>query len=171
MRKKVFCLLLCLVCPVQAEILNTDLRLLKNLPPMEQDQTDPYWDLAWHTKVAAYGDPNSQFFIAQVYEQGKLVPKSMSKAIQFYKKAAANGHLESCLKLAQLLPEEAEQWYLLAAEQNDPQAQIKLSQLYESQNRIPEAVFWFEKAMRFLFPNTSDLTTVSPDLKRLKGMK
>ena len=150
MRKKVFCLFLFLISSVRAEVLNTDLRLLNNVPPMDQEQSDPYWDLAWHNKVAAYGDPNSQFFIAQVYEQGKLVPKNMSKAIQFYKKAAQNGHLESCLKLAQLLPEEAEQWYLIAAEQNDPQAQIKLSQLYESRNRIPEAVVWLEKAMRFL---------------------
>ena len=41
---------------------------------------------------------------------------------------------------------------------------IKLSQLYESRNRIPEAVVWLEKAMRFLFPNVDDLTMVSPDL-------
>ncbi|MDY6407120.1 MAG: tetratricopeptide repeat protein [Pseudomonadota bacterium] len=150
--------------------MHSDLELLEGIPNLESDQTDPYWDLAWHGRVASYGDPDSQFFVANVYEQGKLVPFNRDKAIEFYQKAARQGHLESCHKLAQLLPSESEKWYLAAARLNDPQAQLKLAQLYRSQGDIPNAVLWMEKAFHLLFPNVSDLTTVSPDLKQLKEM-
>ena len=91
------------------------------------------------------------------------------KAIDFYKRAALQEHIESCMNLARLLPNEAEEWYLIAARLNDPQAQIKLSQLYEQQGKTEDAVFWLEKALKFMFPNSDDLTRLSPDLKRLKG--
>ena len=152
-----------------ADFIRSDSLLLSDTVT-EDSTTDPYWNLAWHGRVAAYGDPNSQFFVAQVYEQGKLVPRDLNKALDFYKKAARQGHVESCMHLATLLPEEAEEWYLEAARQNDPQAQLKLSKLYEDRGDIPSAVLWLEKALSYLFPGTDDLTRVSPDLARLKAL-
>lgn len=135
---------------------------------MDEDTIDPYWDLAWHEKVASYGDPDSQFFMAQVFEQGKLVPKNIKKAIEYYQRAGVQGHIESCLKLGELIPDEAEKWYLSAANQNDAISQIRLSQYYEKTGDKEKAILWLEKAMHILFPDVDDLTTVSPDLKRLK---
>ncbi|MBR6412002.1 MAG: sel1 repeat family protein [Alphaproteobacteria bacterium] len=169
MKNKVFCLLLILSCAARSDFLRSDLELLGNAPALESDSADPYWDLAWHGRVASYGDPDSQFFVANVYEQGKLVPQNIQKAVEFYQKAAKQGHLESCHKLAHLLPSESEKWYLVAAELNDPQAQLRLAHLYRENGDIPKAVFWMEKALHLLFPDVSDLTTVSPDLEELKS--
>jgi len=169
MKNKVFCLLLLLSCAARGDFLGSDLELLGDAPGLETDQADPYWDLAWHGRVASYGDPDSQYFVAKVYEEGKLVPQNTRKALEYYQKAADQGHLESCHKLAQLLPSESEKWYLMAANQNDPQAQLKLAHLYRDRGDIQGAVFWMEKALHILFPNVSDLTTVSPDLKELKS--
>ena len=74
------------------------------------------------------------------------------------------------MQLAKLLPDEAEQWYLMASKLDSPQAQIKLSQLYEKQGKIEDASLWLEKSLKIMFPTTDDLTRVSPDLKRLKGL-
>ena len=167
-KNKVFYLILVLSCTAQGDFLRSDLELLNDAPTLEMDETDPYWNLAWHGKVASYGDPDSQFFVAQVYEQGKLVPQNPQKAIEYYEKAAHQGHLESCHRLAHLLPSESEKWYLAAANLNDPQAQLKLAHLYRERGDIPNAVLWMEKALHLLFPNVSDLTTVSPELKELK---
>lgn len=170
MNKKILFLFLFLLKPAFGQVLGSDLQLLKDAPTLDIETTDPYWNLAWHGKVASYGDPESQFFVAQVYEQGKLVPRNLTKAIEFYKKAALQEHIESCMKLAKILPDEAENWYLIAARLNEPQAQIKLSQFYEEQGKTEDAVLWLEKALKIMFPNVSDLTSVSPDLKRLKGL-
>lgn len=168
MKKIVFCFCLIFSVTGSADFIRSDSALLSDNMP-DQETTDPYWNLAWHGRVAGYGDPDSQFFVAQVYEQGRLVPQDMPKALDFYKRAANQGHLESCMRLAHLLPDEAENWYLIAARQNDPQAQIKLSRLYEEKGQIDEAVLWLEKALRYMFPNATDLTTVSPDLIRLRS--
>ncbi len=170
MNKKILILFLFLFRPAFGQVLSSDLQLLKDASTLDIETTDPYWNLAWHGKVASYGDPESQFFVAQVYEQGKLVPRNLTKAIEFYKKAAQQEHLEACMQLAKLLPEEAENWYLIAARLNSPQAQIKLSRFYEEQGKMEDAVLWLEKALRIMFPDVSDLTRVSPDLKRLKGV-
>ena len=168
-KNKVFCLILILSCSAHSDFLRSDLELLEDSPSMEAESSDPYWDLAWHGKVASYGDPDSQFFVANVYEQGKLVPQNKSKAIEFYQKAANQGHLESCHKLAKLLPSESEKWYLAAAQLGDPQAQLKLAEIYRDKGDISNAVYWMEKALRLLFPNVADLTTISPDLEELKS--
>ena len=162
--------ILCVLTAVRgtADFIRSDSLLLSD-SPTEPADTDPYWNLAWHGRVASYGDPNSQFFVAQVYEQGRLVPRNINQAISFYRKAAEQGHIESCMRLAVLLPDEAEQWYLTAARQNDPQAQLKLSALYEANGDIPNAILWLEKALTFLFPDAEDLTQVSPDLVRLRA--
>ena len=169
MKNKVFYLLLAFSCIAHADFLRSDLELLAESPTLESDSADPYWDLAWHGRVASYGDPDSQFFVGAVYEQGKLVPKNLKKAIEFYQKAAVQGHLESCHKLAQLLPSESEKWYLAAAQLGDPQAQLKLAHFYRDRGNIQDSVLWLERALHFMFPDVSDLTTVSPELKELKS--
>ena len=170
MKKEVFCFILFLAISARSDYLRSDLSLINDMPSVQDDTADPYWDLAWHGRVASYGDPDSQFFVAQVYEQGKLVPQNIPKAIEFYQKAAAQDHVEAMHQLAKILPTESEKWYLMAANLGDPQAQLKLSQIYEERGDLENAVIYLERALKILFPNTTDLTAVSPDLKRLKAM-
>lgn len=172
MKKKVFCLLLILSSSIHAELMHSDLALINNTLP--EETADPYWDLAWHGKVASYGDPDSQFFIARVYEKGELLPKNINQAIIYYEKAAQQGHLEAASHLTDIFqesnPKKAREWLEFRAEHQDVQAQLKLSKLYEEEKNYPQAILWLEKALQQLFPLTQDLTDVSPDLKRLKGM-
>ena len=168
MKKEVFCFILAFALSARSDYLGSDLILINDRPLTENDAADPYWDLAWHGRVASYGDPDSQFFVAQVYEQGQLVPQNIPKAIDYYKKAAAQGHIGSIYQLAKLIPSESEKWYKLAADLGDSQAQLKLSKIYEEKGDIENAVSYLERALKNLFPNSSDLTAVSPDLKRLK---
>ncbi len=180
MKKKLFCImLLCfLITPSRATLLNSDLSLLSKAPTL--DKTDPQWDLAWHAKLAEYGDADSQFFIAQVYEQGRLVPRNYKKAIEFYKRAATQNHLESCMKLGRIYRDEAwgepdaEQsfaWYLRAAEAGYTPAQIQVSDEYTEKVKYDEALVWLEKALTDLFPGTTDFARVSPDWERLQKLQ
>lgn len=172
MKKKVFCLFLLLSSSIQAELKHSDLALLNDTLP--EETADPYWELAWHGKVASYGDPDSQFFIARVYEKGELLPKNINQAITYYDKAARQGHLEAAAHLTELFqeshPEKAKEWLIFRAERQDVQAQLKLSKIYEEEQNYQQAVLWLEKALSQLFPLTQDLSDVSPDLIRLRGM-
>ncbi len=181
MKNKVFYLILLLATgitlSVNAAIIQSDLHLLSDAPSIDVDEyADPHWDLAWHAKLAEYGDPDSQFFIAQVYEQGRVVPRNQDKAVSFYKKAAEQNHVESCMRLGKIYQDEAwgrvnleesQSWYLRAAEQNYAPAQILMSELYEEKQEYDKAAIFLEKAMRQLFPGVIDLKAVSPDLERL----
>lgn len=185
MKKKVFYTALLCFCiqsvPTVAQVLKSDLTLLKGAPVLDAEEyVDPYWDLAWHGKVASYGDPESQFLVAQIYEQGKLVPRDLKKALSYYKKAAEQKHVESCMKLGQIYADnkwvktDADQslfWYRRAAEQGYVPAQIQMSHLLEGRKQYAEAAEWMEKAMRQMFPDEADLTRVSPDLERLNRLK
>lgn len=170
---KVFFIVLCLVAvSVRAEILRSDLVLLNSAPKMDDEEyVDPYWDLAWHIKVASYGDPDSQFFLGQIYEQGKLVPKNMKKAMAYYEKAGAQSHLEACMHLGKYYEDRDFQrsvfWYHLAAEKDYTPALLSLSAMHERAEQYDVAIFWQEKAVRQMFPKVVDLTNVSPDLDRL----
>ena len=176
MKKKVFCVILLWIlcgCPVvsRAGLSNTDLNLMSGTPDLIQADKDPYWDLAWHTRAAAAGDADSLFFLAHVYEAGRLVPKNPVKARSYYEQAAVKGLPEACMVLAEraTTPAEKEQWYLKAAQDGYTPAQLALFHLYETAGDTTRAIVWLERALRQMFPHTADLTTVSPDLQRLKG--
>ena len=145
---------------------------------LKSEKTDAYWDLAWHARLADYGDKESQFIIANAYENGKEVPRNMKKAVLFYKKAADQGHLESMMKLGHLYAEgtlvqkDADQsffWYELAAKQGYVPAQMKVAELYQTKKfqNYSKAYYWLSKALKEMFPTVSDLESVSPDLKKI----
>ncbi|MBO7258262.1 MAG: sel1 repeat family protein, partial [Alphaproteobacteria bacterium] len=103
-----------------------------------------------------------------------LLPKNINQAITYYEKAAHQGHLEAAAHLTDIFqesnPEEAKKWLIFRAEHQDVQAQLKLSKLYEEDQNYQQAILWLEKALHQLFPLTQDLSDVSPDLIRLRGM-
>ncbi|MBR5130262.1 MAG: sel1 repeat family protein [Alphaproteobacteria bacterium] len=136
---------------------------------------DDYWDLAWHAKVADYGDMNSQFILAEAYELGKNTEPNPKKSLAYYKKAAKQGHFEACMKLGKIYTEnkwvkedleQAEFWYKKAAEQGYVPAQIKLSDMAEHQKKVDykEAYYWLAIATKQMFPHEIDLESKSPHL-------
>lgn len=137
---------------------------------------EEYWDLAWHARLADYGDPESQFIIADAYEYGKSVEEDPKKALSFYKRAAEQGHIESCMRLGriytenkwiQIDEEKALYWYRKAAERGYTQACFKISEIYEAEGKYEESYKWLEFALKQVFPKTENLETRSRKLKQL----
>lgn len=139
---------------------------------------DDYWNLAWHARAADYGDRESQFILAQAYENGDNTPINPRKAFVFYKKAAEQGHLESCMRLGKIYLEnkwvqkdldKSLFWLTQAAEQGYIPAQLKLASLYETSEKkdYVSSYYWLAKATTQLFPNTLDLEQKAPHLVQL----
>lgn len=137
---------------------------------------DGYWDMAFHARLADYGDMESQYIIAKAYEQGQYTTVNPQKAVAFYKKAAEKGHIESAMRLGQIYEEnkwlqkdeeKAMYYYLKAAQNSYAPAQIKVARLYEENQEYQKAYDWFLKAMKQMFPEEENLLDRSPDLKRL----
>ena len=130
--------------------------------------------LDWEAKQAAQGDPISQFFVAETFRYGKGVPVDTDKAIVYYKKAAAQDYPEANMALGTLYEETrmdvAINYYKAAAKEKYVPAMLKLGEIYSSHGEYQAAYSWYEKAMRILFPDTQDLTTVSPALQELKQL-
>lgn len=146
--------------------------------PITGEKSDAFWDLAWHARLADYGDKESQFIIAQAYEKGDNIQKNMKKAVAFYQKAAANGHIESMIQLAHLYEtgnfveqnaQKAFRYYESAAKQGYTPAQLKLSELYQRKQHLDfkMAYYWLATALKTMFPTQSELEKISPDLKKL----
>ena len=137
---------------------------------------DAYWDLAFHAKFADYGDKDSQYIIAQAYEEGTYTRVDLKKALAFYKKAAENGHLEASMKLGRIYlenkwvqkdEEKALYYYLKAAKMQYTPAQLKVAELYEENGEYQKAYTYRELALKQMFPLETDLESRSPDLSRL----
>ena len=153
---------------------------LKEYQKKHSDLVDPkddgYWNMAFHARLADYGDVNSQYIIARAYEKGEYTAVNPQKAVAFYKKAAEKGHVESAMRLAQIYEEnkwiqkdeeKAMYYYLKAANESYVPAQMKVAVLYEENQEYQKAYDWFFKAMKQMFPNEENLQERSPDLKRL----
>ena len=205
MKKKLFCCVaVCffvfngVVSPVLADVVNKideaeikalaehnkkqmeNRQFLKDYQKKHSDLVDPkadgYWNMAFHARLADYGDVDSQYIIAQAYEKGEYTAVNPQKAVAFYKKAAEKGHIESAMRLAQIYEEnkwvqkdeeKAMYYYLKAANNAYAPAQMKVAFLYEANQEYQKAYDWFLKAMKQLFPNEENLQERSPDLKRL----
>lgn len=141
-------------------------------------KSDDYWDLAWHAKMADYGDMISQFTLAQAYEFGKNTDPNPKKSLYFYKKAAQQGHFESCMKLGKIYeenkwvkadPEQSIFWYKMAADRGYVPAMLKISHIYETQKKpnFLESYYWLALATKHMFPHANDLEDKSPALKKM----
>lgn len=78
--------------------------------------------------LAQAGDPDAQFNMGQAYKLGRGVPSSMSTAIDWYRKAAAQGHIRAEDNLGLLMFQQGERASALpylqrAADRGEPRAQ------------------------------------------------
>ena len=112
--------------------------------------------------LAEGGDVEAQFRLGKVYEFGNKnvnVEKDISKAIEWYEKAAENGYAQAQYYLASSYEhnrlggfryERAMMWYEKAAQQGFTDAQFRLA-FYLEHGKIIEkdltaAIGWYEKA-------------------------
>jgi len=135
---------------------------------------EPQDELMWEMHYASLGDSESQFKLGSIWEEGKKVPQSLSKAMEFYKQAAAQKHIGANMALARIYtkqghPELAFQHYLAAAENGYVPAQLIVSRSLDGAGQYKKALEWLEKALRQTFPKEQDLSRVSPEYAALKS--
>lgn len=115
--------------------------------------------------AAQAGDAKAQFALATRFEDGKGVDRSMSQAIQWYRKSADAGFVEAQGYLGVIYDKgrgakqddmEAANWYRKAAEQGHGQSQYNLGVFYfygrAFQANREEARKWFERARDSGYP-------------------
>ena len=103
---------------------------------------------------ARSGDAEAQYWVGSMYEQGRLVPKDLEQAKQWFLKSAEQGFApaqRTCGLMSRLTnPAIAERWMLRTAEQGDTEAQFWLGVAYEQNwfgtTDVKEAVKWYRKA-------------------------
>jgi TPR repeat protein len=111
-------------------------------------------DLELLSSEARSGNPEAQYWLAMVYEEGRLVPWDIPQFENWLVKSAEQGFVRSEEALGRVLKDRdrpaSERWLLRAAEQGDPEAQFWLGAAYEenwygtTDNQV--AAKWFEKA-------------------------
>lgn len=160
--------------------LHTGMRLFDRLNPFQGETKETgYWDLAWHARLADYGDTESQYIVARAYETGHHTAKNKKKALYFYKTAAQSGHAESANRLGQIFEhgllgetnmDQALFWYDLAGKQDFVPALLAASELCRKGDNADyeKSYTYLKHAMTILFPEVTDLESVSPELADLK---
>lgn len=131
-------------------------------------------ELMFEMHYANLGDATSQFNMGRIWEEGKKVPRSLEKAIEFYKQASSQGHIDANMALGRIYEKErrmdvALQYYLKAAESGYAPAQLIVSRRLVDKGAYQEGLVWLEKALKQMFPNESDFARVSPEYQDLKA--
>lgn len=109
--------------------------------------------------AAQSGDAKAQFVLAARFEDGTGVDRSMSQAIEWYRKSANSGSIEAQVYLGVIYDKgrgtkqddmEAVRWYQKAADQGDGQAQYNLGVFYFYGRGVEvnkeQARKWFERS-------------------------
>lgn len=91
--------------------------------------------LYWYIKAAEQEHKDAMFNLANMYQEGKGIPKDMKKAIGLYTKAANLGNVKAQSNLGVIfdisnLYESAIYWYTKAAESKDVDAIFNLALMY-----------------------------------------
>lgn len=115
--------------------------------------------IRWYTTAADLGNANAQQNLGIKYLLGEQVAANSNKALNLITRAASSGLKNSQLLLGQLYQTgyggkiridmvKAEQWYLRAAKQGQPDAQYQLALiLLDKKNQQGDAKFWIQQAV------------------------
>ena len=135
-------------------------------------QDEKHWQILWESKMAESGDPVSLYYLGELFEQGKKVPKDLNRAIHYYEKSARQSYLPACIKLGQLFASETPlkdekkslEWYLYAADKGDIQSEFYVADYYQQYKHrdYPKAQKYLEMALKQTFPKETDFSKVSP---------
>ena len=140
--------------------------------PTSQDEAEPgyrkpdglikYWEGLIRTAKA-------QFCAGEIYYQGKLVPKDIARAAEWFNKAATQGSPEAMNRIGEMwaagmngAPDQKEacNWYRKAATRGLAEAQYNLGLSYENGEGVSadpvEAWKWLQLAAEQKFPKASE---------------
>ncbi len=121
---------------------------------------DAAW--GWLRRAAGAGLPQAQYVLAQLYDHGDGVPRSLTTAEEWYRRAADQGHVEAQIALATMYYvgtsvaapdyQKAARWYLAAARAGEPGAQFLVADMYDKGYGLPRdarlAAHWYRAAAR-----------------------
>ena len=129
------------------------------------------------TKASEKGDPQAQYFLASMYENGMGVNKNLQEATRWYKESAKGGLAESQYKVGLMYgrgegvaqdKSEATFWYRKAADQGHKEAQFTMGYRYEFgkgvQQNYKEAIAWYLKASEQGHPSAQNYLGVMTSL-------
>ncbi len=133
--------------------------LVQYLAPVNAACETTRAEIKTQEKAASNGDADAMIALGNLYYYGTLLPKDISKALDWYEKAAATGStgamsaLGDIFFLGQELPRDlakARAWYEKGAAKNDAEAMANLGNLYQDSANpsqdLAKAREWFEKA-------------------------
>ncbi|MDJ0837066.1 MAG: SEL1-like repeat protein [Acidobacteriota bacterium] len=131
-------------------------------------------------RAADLGHGGALYRLAELFEEGRGVPKDMIKAVAYLRRGVARGHSPSRTRLGDMHLvgtgrvlrdyREAAELFQAAAEAGHPRAQNRLGQLYALGVGVPKdldkAQRWFDAAMSKGYPASSldDLAAIRQDL-------
>ena len=120
---------------------------------------DLKWEICKLVEKAKLGDIDAQNNLGKCYENGRDVVQSYEKAVEWYRKAAEQGHAAAQYNLGVCYAEgrgvvqsyeNAVKWYRKAAEQGEVNAQNNLGVCYDNGQGVvrnyEKAVEWYRKA-------------------------
>lgn len=92
---------------------------------------------------ATAGEPDAQFNLGQAYKLGRGVPADQNLATDWYRKAAASGHMQAQATLGLQLfqsgkRDEAMIWLKKASDQGEPRAQYVVGTAYFNGDSLPK---------------------------------
>lgn len=111
----------------------------------------------------------AQYYAGEIYYQGKLVPKDITGAVDWFNKAAQQGSPEAMNRIGEMWaagingapdPKEAAQWFQRAAAKGLAEAQYNLGLCYAKGDGVPTnpvyAWEWLQLAAEQRFPNAME---------------
>lgn len=122
--------------------------------------------------LAAKGDPDAQFNMAQAYRLGRGVEVNPKQAEVLYAKAAAQGHIKAADNYGLLLFQdgrraEAMPYIRAAADRGDPRAQYLLGIAHFNGDLVPKD--WVRAYALMTLANSAELPQAAPALKQMDG--
>jgi TPR repeat protein len=114
----------------------------------------------WTSTAAEQGHIGAQYHYGLLLENGEGVERNFKEAVEWWKRAAAQGYVDAQYKLGATFALErgvaepdyasAAQYFLQAAEQGHPLAQLALAELHHKGKGVPQdyptAVRWYTEA-------------------------
>lgn len=112
--------------------------------------------LRWYRRAAEQGHPQAQYIFGWLTARGRGVPFNPAEAVRWYRRSADQQLRDAQFVLAEAYatgfgmaapdPQQAVQWYGLAAAQRHPRALYKMGLAYRDHGQRDEAVACLEKA-------------------------
>ncbi|MDH5518437.1 MAG: sel1 repeat family protein [Gammaproteobacteria bacterium] len=142
---------------------------------------------------AKKGKASAQYAVARSYELGKRVKSDKAKAIEWYTKAADQGHAESGYRLGLIYykgiggfktnPPKAFHYLSMAAKANHKRSQAHLAEMYENGEGVKQndvmSDYWYEQAFtsstqplsQYLANTNKQSVVIEPVVNKNKAVK